>query len=333
MEIKVYQPDAAATELVPLLYAKYGASKNFDFFLKEFGKAFNFCVGNDNVSFRTIGGYENGKLRAHIALCMDTRLPKGEAFFGFMEVSEDASTFKLLWDALLSEARNEGVSTLKGPVNGSIWHQYRCIKESDGSDFFKSELPSQLYHYDFLLSKNPESEINYYSAYREHLDIVLQIGAASHEKLTMNGFSIEQKNQLTLDDLRPIGAISKNVFQTSWGYTELTEREFLELYSPDRVAAHLNTLYVLYKGKDIIGFCGTLREDSSVLICKTICILPEYQGLGLGNALAYRVHLDAKNAGIEKMLYVLIREGNKVKNFPKDDAVFFRKYAAFEFRI
>jgi len=74
-------------------------------------------------------------------------------------------------------------------------------------------------------------------------------------------------------------------------------------------------------------------ENKQTLILKTICILPEYQGLGLGNALAYKIHLDAQKEGFKKVIYALIREDNKVKNFPKDDTLIFRRYAAFEFKI
>ena len=61
--------------------------------------------------------------------------------------------------------------------------------------------------------------------------------------------------------------------------------------------------------------------------------MPPYQGLGLGNALAYKIHFDAKNEGFKKIIYALIRDGNNIKNFPKEEAVIFRHYAAFEFQI
>ena len=333
MEIKTYQPDASATELVPLLREKYGKFKNLEYFLDDFGKAFSFCIDNENIVFRPLAGYDNGKITAHIALIRDKRLPSGEAFFGFLEVPEDVSTFRLMWESLLEEARKEGVSVLKGPVNGSIWHQYRCIKETDGSEFFKTELFCEPYYYEYLRSAAPTSEINYYSAYRERFDVVLQVAEDAYGKLVTAGFSIEEKQRVTLAEMRTIAEISKKVFHISWGYTELSEQEFLQLYSSEKLVAHLNKLYFLYRGDSIIGFFGTLKEDDRTLICKTICVLPEYQGLGLGNALAYKVHLDAHGEGLKKILYVLIREGNNIKNFPKEDAVIFRRYSAFEFRI
>lgn len=332
MDIQQYQP-VSSTELEELLREKYGGSNNFGYFLNDSKKAFDYCVSSKNISFHPIAGFENGKMRAHIALIKDARLPAGEAFFGFLESPNHPPSFRLLWNSLIMEARDKGISVLKGPVNGSIWHQYRCVKETDGSPFFKTELFCESYYYEYLRSVAPTSEMNYYSAYREPFDIVLQFTKDAYSKFAAPSFSIKEKRQATIEEWRTVAEISKNVFHTSWGYTELSEKEFVQLYSHDKLASHLNRLYLLYKGDDIIGFCGTLKENNLTLICKTICILPEYQGLGLGNALAYKVHSDARKDGFKKIIYALIRDGNSISNFPKDDIVIFRRYATFEFQI
>lgn len=335
MNIKTYKPETSSIDdLTNLLGNKYGENRNIDYFLSDFRKAFNFCVNNENIYFQPIAGFEDSKLCAHVALIIDKRLPKGEAFFGFLEIPKDISVFNLMWNSLIKEAKEKGISVLKGPVNGSIWHQYRCIKETNGSPFFKSELFCESYYYDFLTSNKPNTEIQYYSASRDQYDIVLRmISEESYQKLEAHGFSIKVAKQVTLQELHIIAGISKIVFQNSWGYTELNEQEFMQLYSSDKLNEHLNTLYLLYKGNEIIGFCGTSKEDNETLILKTICVLPIYQGLGLGNALAYKIHFDAKNDGFKKIIYALIREGNNIKNFPKEEAEFFRRYSTFEFKI
>jgi len=334
MQISTYKPDPAADELTQLFREKYGNYKNFDFFLSDSNKAFEFCANNENVSFYPIAGHIDGHMKAHAALIIDKRLPHGEAFFGFVEFPDDASAFNLLWNSLIKRAKGKGISVLKGPVSGSIWHQYRCIKEGDSSPFFKAEPFCETYYYDFLASNKPATEILYYSASREPFGIVLRmIDKTALEKMQGLGFSIKETKTVGLEELRAIADISKAVFNGSWGYTELNEKEFTQLYSSEKMTAHVNSLYLLYKENEIMGFCSTSREDEKTLICKTICVLPQYQGLGLGNALAYQVHVDAERAGFKKMIYALIREGNNIKNFPKDGSIIFRRYAAFEFNI
>jgi len=334
MEIKKYQPNKVPPqELIGLLRRKYGRSKNFDYFLSDYQKAFDFCIDNENVVFTPIAAYQGNEMQAHLALILDKRLPSGEAFFGFLESPEDALVFGSMWDSLIEEARTKGVRVLKGPVNGSIWHQYRCIKETDGSEFFKSELFSESYYYDFLSSNQPTSELVYHSGYRERFDAILQVGQPAYDKLAPAGFGVKEMESGSMEKLQTIASISRTVFKNSWGYVELNQKEFFKLYSSEKLAPDSTRIYLLYKGEEIIGFCGAFKEDESTLICKTIALLPEYQGVGLGNVLAFKVHLDAKEEGVKKIIYALIRDGNNIKNFPKEDAVVFRKYAAFEFHI
>ena len=334
MQISTYKPDSVPNELTRLLREKYGNCKNFDFFLSDLKKALEFCMDNDNVYFYPLEGRVNGRMKAHIALIIDKRMPHGEAFFGFMESPDNMSIFSLLWNNLIKEAKEKGISILKGPVNGSIWHQYRCLKETDGTPSFKAEALSEPYYYDFLISQKPSAEIGYFSASREPYDIVLKmISPESYEKLESHGFSMRVAKQVTPSEFKTISDISKAVFKESWGYTELNDKEFIKLYSAEKLNKHLDALYLLYKGKVIVGFCSTSKENETTLLLKTICILPAYRGLGLGNALAYKIHLDAKKNGIKKIIYALIREGNSVNNFPKEGAVIFRRYATFEFHL
>lgn len=334
MEIKKYQPKKNIPHgLVDLLQKKYGKFRNLDYFLSEYKKAFDFCIDNENVTFVPIAIGGEDEIQAHIALILDKRLPSGDAFFGFLEAPQDALIFSLMWDGLIKEAQVRGISSLKGPVNGSIWHQYRCIKETDKSEFFKSELFSEEYYYDFLSSKKPVSEINYHSGYRERFDAILQVGQSAYDNLAKSGFAVREMEAGSIDDLKTVASISRNVFENSWGYVELNQGEFLKLYSSEKLISGNTRIYLLYKENQVIGFCGVFKEDESTLVCKTIALMPEYQGVGLGNALAFKVHLDAKKEGIKKVIYALIRDGNNIKNFPTDDAVVFRRYAAFEFHI
>jgi len=334
IKIKKYKPkNTPPKELISLLQKKYGKQENFNYFLNDFETAFNFCVENKNIYFEPIAIYSGIEMVAHIAVIKDYRLGSDVAFFGFFESPNDPVIFDSLWEELIIAAKKIGVSIIKGPVNGSIWHQYRVIKQSDASGFFKSETMCEPYYYNLLKNKEAKSEISYYSAYREKFDAILKAGQLPYEKLIGSGFSVQEFEKVSADDLKEVLTLSREVFSKSWEFTDLTEEEFFQLYSEEKLESHLSKLYLLRKEKKIIGFSNVLEENNSTLIFKTICLLPEYFGLGLGNVLAYKVHFDAERDGIKKIIYALIKEDNNIKNFPKDDAAIFRKYAAFEFTI
>jgi len=324
--------DWPPVDLINLMRQKYGTAKNFGYFMNDFEKAFNYCLINKNIRIEPIAIYSGLEMKAHVALINDYRLNTGDTLFGFFETAKDIETFNLLWTTLVETAKKRGSRVLKGPVDGSVWHQYRVVKQSDGSDFFKSERICEPYYYDFLAAK-VKIEINYYSAYREKFEAILHAAQPAYAKLSQSDFSIQEVKNVTPAHLRAIVALSKQAFINNWGFIELTDEEFDQLYSFKKLESHLSKLYLLYNGADIIGFSSVLKEDDSTLVFKTICVLPEYHGLGLGNALAYKVHFDAKAGGIKKIIYSLINEDNNIKKFTKEDAVIFRKYATFEFSI
>lgn len=334
MKIDRLAPNTISEDLPKLLESKYGRYKHFEYFMNDLERSRLFCCENDNTSTQSFAGYDGDKLITHVSLIKDKRLNRSEAFFGFIEFPDDVESFNLLWDSLVNEARSQGIFILKGPVNGSVWHQYRCITKSDRTDPFTTEPICEPYYFTRLVSKKPLAEIQYYSAYREPFDIVLRlIDRKALEKMSDLGFAMNEIKEITPELLQIIAKVSRSVFSQNWGYTELNEKEFIQLYSLNKMSAHLNSLYALYRGSEMIGFCSTSEEDKKTLILKTICILPKYQGLGLGNALAYKIHQDAKKRGYTRMIYALMREGNSIKNFPKEEAVIFRHYAAFEFQI
>ncbi|MFA5432234.1 MAG: GNAT family N-acetyltransferase [Candidatus Paceibacterota bacterium] len=334
LKVKRYNPkDGLPKELIGLVREKYGHQENFDYFLNDFVKAFSFCVKNKNICFVPIAIYSGDKVKAHGAIIKDYRTELNEAFLGFFECLDDYTVFNSLWEELKVLAKEMGVSLIKGPVNGSIWHQYRAIRQTDGSPFFKSEMMCESYYYDLFLSKNPQVEIKYHSGYRENFSAIINAGRLSYEKFIGAGFSIQEIEIIDKNILGVVVDISRKVFSNSWGLTDLSDDEFLDLYSGEKIKSNLNKLYLLQLKDKIIGFSIILKENDSTIIFKTIAVLPEYLGLGLGNALAYKVHLDAERDGVKRIIYALVNEDNNVKNFPKDDAVIFRKYSSFEFLI
>lgn len=339
MKIKLYNPTDFHSEnkLRAFLKELYASNINFDFFLGDYQRAYDFCVTSEHVKFYPLVFLQDEKLVAHVALVVDDRLPPGEAFFGFFEIIDDMKVFNEVWRELTKLARLHHVQVLKGPVNGSIWHQYRCIKEDTSIPFFKTEPMTPLYYYDFLSQVNPTSEITYSSGIRESyadiLEILKEHKNSIEQKLENGGFKVEVNTEITRDSLLAIASLSAAVFdEKSWGYTKLDDVEFSKLYDLEKINEHTYKLFLLYHHDVLVGYCSTMREEMS-LICKTICIVSEFQGVGLGNALALKIHEEAERDGIEKIMYVLVRDGNRVHNYPTEDVEIFRKYAAFDYKI
>jgi len=335
METLAYNPTRTniTTELYSFLSRSYFQHKNFNFFLSEYQNAFRYCLDSRHISCHPIMVKRNDQLLGHVALIRDDRLNAEDAFFGFLEFVDDSTVFTQLWQQLTSLARKHNISTIKGPVNGSIWHQYRCIKEDQGDEYSKTEPITPPHHYSFLSRITPHNEVSFSSGSRQSFTPVIEILNRKKniiKSLQANGFSIQCQKKLDPQQLLAIINLSKLSFAKSWGYTNLDNDELANLYSVQKINANIDYIYLLYKDRGIIGYCSTIEEDQ-ILNCKTICIKPEFQKLGLGNALALAVHNDALNKEIKEIKYLLVRDGNQVHNYPTDDLRIFRRYAAFDF--
>jgi len=339
MRAEAYKPTkfGSKKDLLIFLESLYGSNENFDFFLKEYERAYDFCCTSGHIAFLPMAFYKDGQMVAHVALIIDDRLPKHQAFFGFFEVVDDMSVFEVVWQELTELAGMHDVHLLKGPVNGSIWHQYRCIKEDSSIPHFKTEPMTPVYYHDFLSEVNPTSEITYSSgirkSYADILELLQKHKKVITQKLREKNFKIKVTREITSDTLLPIAKLSAIVFdEKSWGYTELDKDEFSKLYDPHKINEHIYKLFLLYRNNALVGYCSTMKEGVN-LICKTICIAPEFQGKGLGNALALTIHEEAERDGIEGIMYVLIKDGNQVHNYPTKDVEIFRKYSVFEYKL
>jgi len=123
-----------------------------------------------------------------------------------------------------------------------------------------------------------------------------------------------------------------SVFSQNPGYTHLSLEEFVSLYSSEKLSKNKGVLYTVRHQDQLLGFSLNLEYDDT-LIMKTIAVLPNLQQKGIGNALVHRVHVDAIERGVKKVIYALVRKDNNVKHFTTEKINVFREYSAYLFKI
>lgn len=339
MTVAKYEPTRWSFDnaLSPLLNRFYLCGHEDGFFLHEQRAAYEYCLENSHIEFSPVALRDGGQLVGHAAVIRNDRLAPGTAFFGFLEFVDDAAVFQELWRSVQEVARKKQVTRLMGPVNGSIWHQYRCLKESSDELPFLTEPRTRLHYYDFLKAAAPSNEIGYSSAVRHSYDRMLDLMKSKAGEIEQS--IREQDCEVTVErtvsnpTLREIVALSDEVFrERSWGYTPLDAADFLKLYNAMQDTHALHALILLRRFGGLIGYAITLR-DGDKMICKTICLKPEFQSMGLGNAIALHLHQLARDDAMSSILYVLVRDRNQIYNFPMQNIEIFRRYAAFEYDV
>lgn len=315
------------------LFEKYNLFGDFtDYYLSDIENGYKYSKNSEFQKVYNFNAKKDKIFAGSISLILDSRLNKNSCYFGFFEVINDKEVFEALWEQLTDFAKSLNIEKILGPVNGTIWHQYRVVSKNFTDKYFPSEPITRSFYYDFLKSKNPTHQEEYHSAYRTNFDVIMQHTKESYDNAFKNGIIIEKVINFDLELMKVLYAFSKQIFSKNWGFVPLNFNEFIELYNTDKLENFIGSVHLAKINSQIIGFCLNIETDDS-LIMKTIAVVPEYQQKGVGNALVYAVHDDAKKNKKDYVIYALINKKNKIQHFPKDEVSIMREYVAFEFKI
>lgn len=153
---------------------------------------------------------------------------------GFFEMVGLESAYEVLEEALLWLKR-EGVTTVWGPMNRSIWHGYRFrtrgfhISPFYGEPYNPPDYPRFFEDFGFQTAKQYRTvELEPGEGLRERLKIDLKL----LKKLEDRGYQFRNLELANFDsELKKIHALIMDSYQAFFGFTSIQYEEFYELYS------------------------------------------------------------------------------------------------------
>jgi len=223
-------------------------------------------------------------------------LDKG--YIGCFEMSDKDSGKKQLED-YVRQLRAAGHKRIIAPINGDTWHSYRLVSWSSGDSAFPLEPRNPLWYNEVYeaLGFRPLQK------YRSD-----KFSLSNVERLSMPDTSLHFRG-FCEDDLKLIYDISLQGFDDNFLYTDIAYDEFRKLYQPILPMLD-NELAIIAEWNNIpSGFMFSFAAGKT-LILKTLVVLPEFRGKGIGARLVNRVLLAGKQKGLETGISALIAEGN-----------------------
>jgi len=309
----------------------YKEEKNIDYYISDINMSVNYSISEKDIS--TVVLSDGDVLSGHCSIIKSKGDDSGSAYFGFFESPENKNEFNFFWESILLEAKKQNIKKLIGPVNGSIWFPYRFLSSSNDSPIFKGELPTKFFYHDFLSNLKNSKITTYSSGTRKNFDFIIDATRKSYESLKNSGLKIEALSEVSKEILIEIHALAEEIFSNqSVAYESFSVEYFLKLYNDDRMKGLFKT-YIVRDNNKLIGFCNVFYENEKVIILKTLAIHPLFQKHGIGGAIVYLIHRDAKEKEIDQIIYALVRDDNNIKFFPKDGVSEIRTYSLFEFNI
>lgn len=289
---------------------------------------------NPFYEFGTIQNFlllESDQVIGHCSAIIDKR-NKNTGLIGFYDCIDDEDASKLLLSKAVAWLKKHNCIKIEGPVNLTIWHNYRfIISHKRAPAIFdpvnKDYYPKQWKNFGFSASGK------YVSAIRQDFNHVIPLTKHAFEELSEVGLFIREfeKNNF-IAELEILRKLANKIFQNSWNFVELSQTEFSSLYN--KVIPLIDGKFIEIiedKNNEPVGFCFSMPNPSvhSQVIMKTIGVIPELQRSGIGAAMLYSQHKKAQEQNFKEFYYPLIRVGNNVTKLPYEGYEIITEYQTY----
>ncbi|MEL7212826.1 MAG: hypothetical protein AAGK92_09210 [Pseudomonadota bacterium] len=220
---------------------------------------------------------------------------------------EDADAGQDLLQEACETLKADGFDSVVGPMDGSTWHAYRLILESDGTHPFLMEPQSKPQDYAAFEGAGFEVIERYFSA-----RVAIEDGAHAMPAPTET-LQIETWDGTDPEGFfRDVHALSLRAFAGNVLYRPISEADFLAMYMP-YVPMLVPDLILFARGVqgELAGFLFGLPnyaegQTPASVILKTYASLQK----GAGAMLAEQFHATAHLLGFSQAIHALIHEDN-----------------------
>ena len=212
----------------------------------------------------------------------------------------------------------EGCTLAVGPLDGSTWRRYRFITERGSEPPFVLEPENPDTWPSYFLAEGFTEFAGYRSALTIDLETAGEDARALDEYLRDVGVTVRPFDPArAAQDLTTLYRISIGSFSNNLLYTPIDEAEFGALYgailplvSPEHVSiAELagQPVGFLFAIPDVLEAGRTPNGSIRTIVLKTIAVLPQWRGMGIGRLLFARAHAIARRHGFSRAIHALMQ--------------------------
>ena len=263
---------------------------------------------------------EDGKARARASL-WHRRAPAwpGErlGIIGHY-AADDPTAGETILRRACAELATAGCTLAVGPMDGDTWHSYRFVTaRGDAPPFFLEPWQPAAWA-EHWAAAGFETLAEYFSTISDDLTGATndprQLEAA--RRVVAAGVRTRGLEPACWDDeLRRLHTVAAVSFQANFLYSVLSVEEFLALYAPlkNMVRPELVLIAEDASGKPVgfaLGLPNVTDATRETFIVKTVAVLPEVAGIGLGRVLVDRLHAAAGALGYRRAIHALMHDDN-----------------------
>ena len=254
----------------------------------------------------------------------------------------DAQAGTAILTRACAELAAAGCTLAVGPMDGNTWRSYRFVTEAGEAPAFFLEpghppdWPSQWRMAGFTPLAGYHSTVGE-NAVANESDPRQQ---AASRRMQDAGVRLRPLDLVRWnEELRRIYAVAAVSFRDNYLYTPLPERGFLELYDPLRPLLRPETVLLAENAAGgtvgfALGLPDRLDPTNGTLIVKTVAVLPEQAGTGLGRLLVGGVQAAGAALGFRRVIHALMYDGNVSRHLSaRFGTRLLRRYTLFSRRL
>jgi len=336
-QLKIVTSVEDFSTLISKLYVKYPQVVQGK--ISEYEKTFS--LKNPFFKYGKTEGYfliDKQEIVGHVAAIIDDRFGN-IGTLGFFECKNNQDYANVLFTEVNNYLKNAGKQECRGPINISVWQNFR-VSYPEGKSPFCLEPFTLEYYRDLFIGHNfvvdhqnittvDSLEQSKLIAYKVFYDRSVEMGY-SYDLLNINN---------ARESIKDIYLLMNQIFDKAYSFYKISEEEF-KYFTEQYI--ELPKPHYIFVIKDIklepVGFFFAVPDFFNPklkgVVLKTMGISPKFRGLGLAEAMFYFVFSKAKEDGVESLLYSTVAFGNdRIKTITGESPVLYRKYEVYKKNI
>jgi len=232
-----------------------------------------------------------------------------------------------------AELASRGCILAVGPMDGSTWRRYRLLTERGAEPpfFLEPDNPDDWpLHFE---ARGFRPLAQYYSALNEDIRRPWPLAPAAAAEFTIQPLEPGRIEQ----ELPRLWYMAIRAFAGNFLYVPIEEAEFRAMYLQLIPTVRPELVLIAERDDNPAGFCFAIPDMLQVrrgvpvdtFIIKTIAVLPEWQGRGLGSLLMARANEAAAQLGMRRCIHALMHEDNPSRKIGRGFVRDFRRYTLF----
>lgn len=253
---------------------------------------------------------------AMLSAITDSRLSKSVGLFGFFEAEQNNEAIKLLLTGASAYLKDSDKTTMGGPVNLSVWRNWRVSFPENEQPFFLEPF-SRSYYKDLLINNGFEVRQKNISTISDLDSMSIGDYEQYFNDCIRRGFNFVFLNKENfLDYVKAAHSIALESFADSWNFVPVSLEEMMYNYQAFQSGLDLGFSFIIKDASaQSIAFCLAMPDvycqQYQRLVIKILAVRPAYQGQHLGKAMLYCLYRKAIQRGFRQFIFSTMRTNNQ----------------------